>query len=107
MSRDPSPQEAGRKALQQIDDVLRRKPEKDDYALTEATQYLCIYRDGLIEAARGAGAVERERLARANAVLSIVAATHFPVGPVPWDPLDSARGSLADLLGADASGPAE
>jgi hypothetical protein len=93
-----SPGTEGRRALEQIDAVLARKPEKDDYALADATQMLCTFRDALIEQAHRGGEVERTRLRRANAVLSIVVATHFPSGGIPWEPLVGARRALADLL---------
>lgn len=89
----------GRQALEKIDEVLRKKPEKDDYALTDATQLLGAWRDVLIDQARGGGEAERLRLQRANAVLSIVVAMHFPSGAIPWEPLASARRDLAELVG--------
>jgi hypothetical protein len=97
-----SPEAEARLALEKIDEVLAKKPEKDDYALTAATQKLCIWRDAMAPAARGGGAVERNRLERVNAVLSVVVGMHFPAGPLPWDALAGARSWLADLL-AEAS----
>lgn len=98
MTEIPSPEDAGRQALQILDAVLQKKPEKDDHALTDATQKLCLLRDELIERARGGDAVGRERLANLNAVLSIVAAVHFPLGSVPWDDLKMGRDALARLV---------
>jgi hypothetical protein len=105
MSETASPDAAARLALEKIDEVLRKKPEKDDDALTDATEKLCIWRDVLIEQARRGGDVERKRLEHANAVLGVVVATHFPSGAIPWDELPAARRWLADLLG-DVGEPA-
>ena len=102
MTTTPGPGQAGRLALQQIDQVLARKPEKDDHALTEATKNLCLLRDDLIAARRSGDDAGRQRLEAVNAVLSIVAAMHFPVGEVPWEPLASARQALAGLVGQGA-----
>ena len=99
MSRKPKPDDAAKLALQQIDQVLAKKPEKDDHVLTEATQTLCRLRDELIAARQTGDNAGRQRLETVNAVLSIVAATHFPVGEIPWEPLASARGALAGLAG--------
>jgi hypothetical protein len=97
MNPKPEPGQAATLALQQIDQILAKKPEKDDHALTEATKALCALRDDLIAARRAGDDAGRQRLETVNAVLSIVAATHFPVGEVPWEPLASARGALAEL----------
>jgi hypothetical protein len=99
MSETASPDAEARFALEKIDEVLRKKPEKDDYALTDATEKLCIWRDILIEQARRGGDVERKRLDHANAVLGFVVATNFPSGAIPWEELAAARGWLAGLLG--------
>ena len=99
MSKTVSPKAEARLALEKIDEVLRKKPDKDNYALTEASQKLCIWRDVLIEEARRGGVVECRRLERANGVLSALLAAHFPCGPVPWGELAAARKWLADLLG--------
>jgi hypothetical protein len=93
-----SPLEAGRAALRALDAVLQQKPQKDDAALSVATQRLCRYRESLIEQAGRGEAQARLRLDHVNAVLSVVAAVHFPLGPVPWDALTGARDWLADLL---------
>jgi hypothetical protein len=98
MSETASPDAQARLALEMIDEVLRKKPEKDDYALTDIMKRLCIWRDSLIEQARR-GDVERERLEHANAVLGVVVAIQFPAGAVPWDELAAARRWLAVLLG--------
>lgn len=96
----PTPDEAGRVALWQLDEALQKKPEKDDRVLGEAMRNLCLYREALIAAARRGGEPERRRLGRLNMVLSVVAATEFPSGDVPWDALAGAREALA-VLAAD------
>lgn len=88
----------GREGLRKIDEALSKRPKKDGQVLTEATGLLCAYRDGLIEAARSGGAQDRERLSHINAILSVVAGVHFPLGDVPWAELEKARGWLCDLL---------
>lgn len=95
-------EDRGRDGLACIDRVLAARPKKDGHALTEATAALCDYRDELISQARCGGADERRQLEHLNAVLSMVAAVHFPLGNVPWDELAKARGWLAGLLGEPA-----
>jgi hypothetical protein len=100
MSKTASPEEQARLALEKIDEVLRKKPEKDDYALTDAMEKLCIWREVLIEQARPGGEAERRRLEHANAVLSVVVATQYPAAAIPWEELAAGRRWLADCLGA-------
>ena len=91
-------QAAGREALEAIGQVLAEKPEKNGKLLTKATSQLCIYRDSLIMAARSGGEGSQRDLEHANGVLSVVTATHFPLGPVPWEELSKAKDWLSDLL---------
>jgi hypothetical protein len=90
--------EAGRRALDTLDSALAKRPKKDNRALFDATALLCVYRDGLIADAGSDGAERRERLSHVNAVLSVVAGMHYPLGEMPWGELEKARGWLADLL---------
>jgi hypothetical protein len=99
MSETASPDAEARLALERIDEVLRGKPEKNDAALNDVMEKLCIWRDRLIAQARQGGEVERIRLEHANAVLSVVVAIHFPAGAIPWDELVAARRWLAELVG--------
>ncbi len=87
-------------ALRALDVVLAKKPHKDDHCLSLATQCLCAFRNHMIARHRGAGATHqtREQLARLNAVLSIVLGGHFPLGDVPWQELERARGWLDQLV---------
>ena len=89
---------AGRAGLQKIDEALSKRPKKDGHALTEATGLICLYRDALIETSRSGRPEDRERLSHINAILSVVAGVHFPLGDAPWDELQKARAWLCDLL---------
>jgi len=91
-------EEAGREGLRKIDEALSKKPKKDGRTLAEAVGLLCTYRDELIAASRSGLAQDRERLSRINAVVSVVAGVHFPLGDAPWSELEKARGWLSDLL---------
>jgi hypothetical protein len=90
----------GHIALRAIDDVLAQKPHKDDSRLSTATACLCVFRDHVIDANRGPDATGegRKRLAHLNSVLSVVLGCQFPLGDVPWQELERARGWLADLV---------
>ena len=81
--------------------VIDARPAKDDDALTAVTQALCAARDALIAGHRRTplDAPGRSRLERLNAVLGQAFGMHFPMGPVPWDEFQVARGWLSDLLG--------
>lgn len=105
MSQMASADADARLALEKIDEVLRKKPQKDDYALTDAMEKLCRWRDLMIEQSRRGGDVERKRLEHANAVLGVVVATQYPAGAIPWEELAAGRRWLADLLG-DGAAPA-
>lgn len=91
-------EQAAREGLALIDAVLAARPQKDDHKLSHATEALCTYRDHLIEVADEGGGRSRERLMHLNAVLSVVAAMHFPLGDIPWDELEKARDWLAGLV---------
>ena len=90
---------AGQEGLAAVDKVLAEKPHKDDYILSEAMEQLCLFRDQLIARHDETGAPEdAKRLSHLNAVISVVAGTHFPLGATPWDELEKARGWLAALV---------
>ena len=90
----------GMAALAAVDKVLVEKPHKDDETLSHAMEQLCMFRDELIARRDTAGGApdEAKRLSHLNAVISVVAGTHFPLGETPWDELEKARGWLAALL---------
>jgi hypothetical protein len=89
----------GGRALALIDQVLGKRPDKDDVALAACARELCVYRDALIMNQRAApsdlGA--NQRLAHVNAVLATVLAVHFPIDAVPWDELEKAKAWLAEV----------
>lgn len=86
-------------ALCGMDEVLAKRPDKDDQTLTAITQVLCAHRDTLTDRSRAGAldAADRGRLERLNAVIALVLALHFPQGAAPWDGFAQARGWLADL----------
>lgn len=88
----------GGEALGLVDEILAARPKKDGHKLTQATHALSLYREGLIERASFGGEAARRDLEHVNAVLSIVAGVHFPLGTIPWDELEGARRWLADLV---------
>ena len=90
--------ERAREALGLLDEVLASRPHKDDHKLSHATLALCEYRDTLINSGPPTGAPERQRLGHVNAVLSVIAAMHFPLGELPWEELEKARDWLAALV---------
>lgn len=90
---------AGRRALAVLDKLLGERPHKVGHEFSEASRCLAAYRDELIEAVRaGGGDADRERLAGVNAVLSVVIGGHFPLGDIPWEHIEKARGRLAAVL---------
>ena len=86
-------------ALSGMDEVLAKRPDKDDHALTAVTKALCEHRDALTDRSRAGGldAAGRDRLERLNGVIALVLALHFPQGAAPWDGFAQARGWLSDL----------
>ncbi len=95
----------GGRALAVIDDVLAKRPDKDDAAFADCARHLCVYRDALIlrQRAEPTSADARRRLAHVNAVMAVVLAVHFPIDAVPWDELVKARAWLAEVWAADLS----
>lgn len=89
--------DAARRALGAMNGVLASRPYKDDLALADATRSLCVWRDVLIEGPRTSEA-DRDRLQRLNAVLSVVAGMHYPLGEVPWAPFEAAVKDLERLI---------
>jgi hypothetical protein len=102
MSPDAS---GGGRALALIDQVLAKRPDKDDTALATCARELCVYRDALILNQRAAPREPeaRLRLSHVNAVLATVLAVHFPIDAVPWDELEKARTWLAEVWAQEAS----
>ncbi len=97
----------GHQALALIDTALRDQPHKNDHVLSQATMQLAQFRDGLTAKRRegGLGAHEQKQLAHVNAVITIVLGIHFPLGEVPWEELEKARGWLDEVVREDEPGP--
>jgi len=90
----------GHAALAAIDRALEHRPEKDGHDFADAVQQLARLRDAMIARYRDAPPppAARERLARVNAILSVVLGGHFPLGSIPWHEIELARGWLADMM---------
>lgn len=89
----------GGQALEKLDKVLRDRPEKIGYDFSEAVRDLVLYRDALAQSWRETGGEPgRGRLARINAVLSVLVGGHFPLGSVPWELIQKAREQLAAIV---------
>ncbi|MGN6374060.1 MAG: hypothetical protein ACTHMG_00745 [Sphingomonas sp.] len=101
--------EAAEKALQAMDEVLAKRPEKDGHLLSQATMCLSEYRETLApDDWASAPRDVQERLARLNSIISVVMGLHFPVGSPPWDEFAKARdwlkGLIDDVAAADGAG---
>ena len=90
----------GQQALDALDKALAGRPHKDDPAFAAALDNLCIVRDDMLRRFHAEGAVPdaRRRLEHVNSVLTVVLAGYFPLGPIPWDEVEKARGWLQDLM---------
>jgi hypothetical protein len=89
MASDMTP---GHAALAGLDTVLAERPHADGHKLSAVTHDLSVFRNGLIAGGH------TQRLGHVNAVISIVLATHFPLGGIPWEELEKARAWLADAV---------
>ena len=95
--------DAGRSALAAVDAVLADKPDKVGHDFSAAEHAVAGYRDALTAVWRDTQAEpDRQRMAQANAVLSVVVGGHFPLGGVPWPHVRKARDCLAVLVGEPA-----
>ena len=90
----------GHEALACLDRVLEQRPFKDDHELSHATRRLATFREALIHIQRSDEVTDadRERLARLNAIISVVMGMHFPLGNAPWGELEKAQRWLGDLV---------
>ncbi len=84
----------GEDALAILDRILAQQPKPDKNLFSRCTEKLAALRDAMI-----ANQADRTGLDHVNAVISIVMAGHFPLGPVPWDELRLARDWLATVVG--------
>ena len=90
---DPGP------ALAALDKLLADKPNRVTHDFSEATRCLSAFRDELIgQFRKTASEYDRERLAGANAVLSVIVSGHFPLGDIPWRHIEEARKRLDGLI---------
>lgn len=94
----PTPKSEGRKALDALDKALAEKPKKAGEAFSQATEHLCVLRDMMIGGLRDGQRADHDRLGRLNAIISTALAGHFPIGNVPWDEVEHARGALKELI---------
>jgi hypothetical protein len=87
------------RALAELDKALASKPEVDGHVFSAAAHFLSLQRDAMAARQRetGATADSRRKLEHVNAVISVVLGVHFPLGSVPWEELEKARGWLAEL----------
>lgn len=102
MPETPTPAEV----LAHLDKLLADRPHRIGHDFSEATRCLTALREQVVEKLR-AGDTSPEttgRLARLNAVLSVVVGTHYPVGAPKWPHLQRARDSFAELASELSAG---
>lgn len=83
-------------ALRALDEALRQRPHADQDAFSAAARGVAAFRDHI--SAEPPSPARRQRLDHVNAVMSMVLAGHFPLGPIPWHEIEAARGWLAELV---------
>ena len=89
----------GAKALRELDKVLAAKPRQDGEAFSAATKAISALREEVIaDLGRDGSAARRKTLSHLNAVLSVVLGGHYPLGEVPWDELEKAKGWLEQIV---------
>lgn len=91
----PTPAEV----LARLDKLIADRPHRIGHDFSEATRCLTALRERMIGLLREGNAPPETagRLARLNAVLSVVVGTHYPVGAPKWPHLQRARDSFAEL----------
>jgi len=105
----PSEALTGQEVLQQIDKLLADKPDRIGHDFSAATIALCTYRRAIFDRIGNGTPSQQEtdRLNQLNSVISVVYATHYPIGGPKWEPLEKAREAFAALItdtGAQAAG---
>lgn len=91
--------ETPQRALELLDKLLAERPERVGHDFSAATRYLAAFRDQLAVAwRRTQDPADRRRLYEVNAVLSVIVGGHYPLGPVPWQAIQSARDAFAQVL---------
>ncbi len=90
---------AGAEALTHIDRTLAARPHRDGHEIAAAVRCLAAFRDHYVERHRREGGGRyRTTLERVNAIISVAMAAEFPIGEVPWDELEKARGWLDEIV---------
>jgi formate dehydrogenase major subunit len=85
-------------ALSLLDKLLAERPDRVGHDFSEATRCIAAYRDECAASWRRSGSeMDRKRLDRVNAVLSVVVGGSYPLGQVPWDHIEKARAVFADV----------
>jgi hypothetical protein len=94
------PESHGHQALALLDRILSQAPDPDASLFSPCTISLVALREAMIAERRRTGytAEQNRRLEHVNAIISVVMAGHFPLGPIPWKELKKARAWLKDLL---------
>lgn len=86
-------------ALSLLDKLLVERPHRVGHDFSEATRWIAAYRDELIsEWRRTRCETDRRRLAKVNAVLSVVVGGHYPLTDIPWTQIEQARDQLRQLV---------
>jgi len=89
----------GTQALRLVDKLLAERPDKVTHDFSAATRCLTAFRDDLVEDWRAnRSEAARERMAKANAVISVIVGGHYPRGDIPWQHILEARKQLATLV---------
>ena len=98
MSADAFAHAQGRAIVEALQHVLDDK-DNANRALGEAIEMLVALRDGLIERKR-AGELCGEWLVQANALISTIIGTEFPINGFQWNRVCETRDALKRMLGA-------
>ncbi len=79
--------------------LLEERPNKVGHDFSETARCVSAYRNELTGTWRASGAErDRVRLGDVNAVLSVVVGGHFPLGGIPWEHIEKARGRLERVV---------
>jgi len=98
MSSNPSAESAADAALRIVDKLLAQRPDMVGHDFSEAVHRTVLYREELTRIWRRSGSEQdRQRLARVNAVISVVVGGHYHLGVIPWPHIKEARNVLGEL----------
>ena len=93
-------------ALRLLDKLLAERPEGVGHDFSEATRWIAAYRDELVsEWRRTRAETDRQRLARVNAVLSVVVGGHYKLAQIPWKQIELARDQFKTVVTTTAGEP--